>query len=718
MEKRAEINGQKFPAKLVVAVIALCISPSLLMLVGVDFSSPEPAFDILTLSQLSPNEQVEGIFQLSSGSFIHTILEWTGFCVAICTVFLAYSHYKLHQDFTIPVLATALFCAACLDAFHTLAADRLIDAVAANTDLIPFTWAISRTFNALILIFGISILFFLSIRKYEISFRMMLSICTFFLAISFLIIHYCANSLVLPQTMFPESFITRPWDVGPLILFILAGLFLFPRYFEHFPNVFAYSLMISMIPQIATELHMAFGSTALFDAHFNVAHFLKIVAYGVPAVGLALYFHRVKLAQELEKGRAAYELKGAKNDQIAAEEVAHHIVNNALETIITIDQLGLIQAINPAGEGLFGYTSDELTNQNIKVLMPSPYREHHDGYLANYLENRGAEVLGSDLTSRDLIGKRKDESTFPMELSLTEVILGGKRLYTGIIRDLSKRLQTQQRLQLIFDAAPNALIMVNKTGEIVLANQVMGEMFDYKIDEIIGKNIEIFLPEDIKQKHPGLSSAYFSRPEKKRMGIGRELFGIKKDGSKVPVEIGLSPLVLDEEEMVISSIIDITERRQAVDELAASVKALTLSNEELERFAYIASHDLQEPLRMVASYTSLLAKRYKGKLDDDADEFIGFAVDGASRMQGMIRDLLAFSRVGSKKKPHTEVDLTKLVEQLVEDYQLQTKENNCEISLGELPTLMAGKSHMRQLFQNLISNAIKYSDKTDTRIHQ
>jgi PAS domain S-box-containing protein len=175
--------------------------------------------------------------------------------------------------------------------------------------------------------------------------------------------------------------------------------------------------------------------------------------------------------------------------------------------------------------------------------------------------------------------------------------------------------------------------------------------------------------------------------------------------------------VLGKERVILLAIEDITARRETENGLEKARKELERSNEELHRFGYVASHDLQEPLRMIVSYVQLLERRYKGKLDSDADDYINFAVDGAKRMQNLINDLLSYSRVDSRGKVFESTNMEKVFEAAMDNLQVAIEDSKAEVTHEPLPTVVADEVQMVQIFQNMVANAIKFHDKEAPRVH-
>jgi len=337
-KKRIAMKEAKLPTQFIWAVLLISVLPFFLNLLGINFGSPHYA-NLFNLSTIAPNQLTDVIHHSLSGSFTHTILEWTAFCTAIFTAVLSFVYFQNKRDVVTPIIGVSLFFAGSMDAFHTLAADRLISGAGNAQDLIPFTWAICRLFNALILIVGTGIFLVTGSRKWRGNLGFVGVISLVFGAIAYAIIHACATSAHLPRTTFPNALITRPWDFIPLLLFIFAGLFVFPRFYRRYPSLFSHSLLISVIPSVAVQLHMTFGSTALFDNHFNIGHFLKIVAYLVPFAGLSLEY-----VQTYQKEAIALKMLSNSSELVSAtveqqEQMALQQATAVNETTTTMDEL-------------------------------------------------------------------------------------------------------------------------------------------------------------------------------------------------------------------------------------------------------------------------------------------------------------------------------------------------------------------------------------------
>ena len=263
---------------------------------------------------------------------------------------------------------------------------------------------------------------------------------------------------------------------------------------------------------------------------------------------------------------------------------------------------------------------------------------------------------------------------------------------------------------MVVESSPNGVVMADRDGRIVLVNRETERLFGYSRDELIGQSIELLVPQRFRQGHPEVRQGFLTNPPTGPMGAGRDLLGLRKDGSEIPVEIGLTPIENGENPFVLATIVDSGPRKQVEEELRRS-------NEELERFAYVASHDLQEPLRTVSSYVQLLSRRYRGQLDSDATDFIDFAIGGVRRMQQLIEDLLAFSRVGTRGAPLVATDAQAVFESTLASLHAALVESKATVTADALPLVVADAGQLAQLLTNLIGNALKFHADAPPRAH-
>lgn len=208
-------------------------------------------------------------------------------------------------------------------------------------------------------------------------------------------------------------------------------------------------------------------------------------------------------------------------------------------------------------------------------------------------------------------------------------------------------------------------------------------------------------------------------PAPRDLGAGRDLFGLKKDGTEVPIEIGLIPITTPEGTFVITAIIDISERKKLEKKLSEKMKELASVNEQLEQYGRILSHDLKEPLRAIYSFNSLLEKKYKGKLDNTADEYINFIVSSARRMEKLIDGLLRYNQISQGfDTQQAKVNCNKIIRDILKDLKLKISKTKAEISCDPLPEIFADENIISVIFQNLIENALKFSNqKEKPKIH-
>jgi PAS domain S-box-containing protein len=318
------------------------------------------------------------------------------------------------------------------------------------------------------------------------------------------------------------------------------------------------------------------------------------------------------------------------------------VVETAVDGVILIDAQGLIQMFNPACEKLFGYRADEVMGKNVKMLMPSPYREEHDRYLENF--HRTGEKKIIDI-GREVAGQRKDGSVFPMDLSVGEAKEGDDSIFVGIIHDLSQYQRAEQeiretaaRLKALVETAVDGVIMIDGNGRVLMFNPACEKLFGYEAEEVIGQNVSMLMPRPYREENDTYLSNFHQTGEKKIIGIGREVTGQRQDGSTFPMDISVGEATHGDGESIFVGIIhDLTERKQTEAQLMQAQKMETVG-----QLSGGIAHDFNNLLTVVVGNAEVLSESLRARPDLQhlADSIVAAGERGAELTQR----LLAFSR--------------------------------------------------------------------------
>jgi len=391
------------------------------------------------------------------------------------------------------------------------------------------------------------------------------------------------------------------------------------------------------------------------------------------------------------------------------------ILDSAGEGVFGLDRQGKVLFSNPVATKMLGEGDTQIIGKEMRQLV------RHTGVDGRSFPMDASPILapledGVARQASDEVFHRNDGMSVPVDYTSTPIVESGD--VTGVVvnvRDVTRRnraeqqaLRSSEQFRALSESANDAIISADGRGNIVYFNPAAERIFGHRAQEIVGKPLSLLIPDRFQKANENGMERFLSSDEDRVIGKTVELTGRRKNESEFPMELSLATWNTAGDTFFIGIARDVTERKRAQEDLENTAAALARSNQELEQFAYVASHDLQEPLRMITGYTSLLGKRYAGKLDKDADEFIGFAVDAAKRMQSLINDLLTYSRVGTKKKELTHTDCEAVLAGVLKTLELATQDAAATITHDKLPTIMADETQLGQLFQNLIGNALKY----------
>ena len=366
-----------------------------------------------------------------------------------------------------------------------------------------------------------------------------------------------------------------------------------------------------------------------------------------------------------------------------------------------IDADGRIVLVNREVERLFGYPREELLGRPVELIVPERFHGAHPEYRGKFTEKPSVRQMG---VGRELFGRRKDGTEVPVEIGLTPLVTDEGLFVLSSIVDITARRKAEARFRAAVESSPSGMVMVDSAGKIILVNREVERLFGYSREELLGRSVDTLVPERFRRSHPGNRAGFYHSPDARAMGAGRELFGLRKDGTEVPVEIGLNPIETEEGLFVLSSIVDISSRVIARQERAKLEEQLRQS-QKMEAVGTLAggvAHDFNNILGGILGYAELaLAGTDDPAVRNDLGEVIGAAVRGRELVSAILR----FSRrQETVRKP---VDLAQVVAESLRLLRPTLPSTIAvEQSLGDAPLrVLADATAVQQVVMNLATNA-------------
>lgn len=378
------------------------------------------------------------------------------------------------------------------------------------------------------------------------------------------------------------------------------------------------------------------------------------------------------------------------------------VVDTAVDGVILIDSAGCILEFNPACEKLFGCAAAEVLGRNVKILMPAPFRDEHDGYLANYHATGERKIIG---IGREVIGQRKDGTTFPMDLSVGEAQENGESIFVGVIHDLTERkaseralYETAVRLRTVVDTAVDGVILIDARGTILMFNPACEGLFGYPAKEAVGENVSMLMPPPFRGEHDAYLRNYHRTGEPKIIGIGREVQGQRKDGTTFPMDLSVGEATQTGESIFVGVIHDLSERKRTEEQLVQAQKMETVGH-----LSGGIAHDFNNLLTVMIGNAETLRDKLRAR--PDLAPLCNSIVFAGERGAELTHRLLAFSR--RQLLQPTEIDCNSLVERMHQLLRRTLREDIdiCITLAKDLPAVLADPAQLESALLNLALNA-------------
>lgn len=423
------------------------------------------------------------------------------------------------------------------------------------------------------------------------------------------------------------------------------------------------------------------------------------VAIGLAIAGLN---HRLRTAQRLLRAEAS--------DASNRAERLSAIINTTVDGIIVIDGHGLIESFNPGAQRLFGYAEAEVIGRNVSMLMPSPFHEEHDSYLERYQRTGQAAIIGK---GRQVRGLRKDGSVFPLHLSVGEMHVDGARKFTGMLHDLTARVQLEDQLRAsearwrtVIDSAIDAIIVIDGNGLIMSFNPAAIRLFGYGESEVLGRNVNLLMPSPDFEQHDNYLSRYKATGQAKIIGSGREVTGRRKDGTTFPLHLSVGESIINGERRFTGILHDLTARVALESQLREHVALAKLGE-----MAAVIAHEVKNPLAGIRGVVQVIGGRLPA---DSADaQMMKEIVTRIDSLDGLMKDLLLFARPPKPNRQQTQIG--ELVRSTADLLQRDQSLSGMRFDIrGTAKPIMIDPEMMKMVMQNLLINAAHAQQSSGT----
>ncbi|KAK7178457.1 hsp90-like protein [Paraphaeosphaeria sporulosa] len=400
-----------------------------------------------------------------------------------------------------------------------------------------------------------------------------------------------------------------------------------------------------------------------------------------------------------------------------SEERMRLIVEASPSAMLLVDKFGSITLVNTQTEHLFGYAREDLMGRPVEMLIPSRFSACHPSYREDFFANPGVRSMGA---GRDLYGLRADGSEFPIEIGLNPIVTREEPLVIASVIDITERKRSEQRLRLVIDAAPTAMLVIDTEGIIRLANVISDKLFGATPSQLLGEGIETLIPERFRAKHPDYRQGFFMHPVARPMGAGRDLHARRLDETEIPVEIGLSPLETEEGRFVIASIIDTTERHHN-EQLRVQVDVAEAATRAKTDFLAMMSHELRTPLTGILGMIELL----RGEHSAEERETLMNALQGSTNsLATIVNEILDFTKIEAGRLNIEDIDfeLTSEVDTVIQPLSKVALAKGLRLNYvgpdsSAAPFVVRGDpTRLRQIIVNLVENAIKFTEAGEIEI--